>query len=96
MAARAFCRGDEEAGLFAREAAYAVLQQMYTTVPPVTIKDRILATVGGNKVRPAPHILMYIYAELVLIQEHWYHTILCSSWPAAQSFHMWKSSLTHA
>ena len=92
MAARAFCRGDEEAGLFAREAAYAVLQHMYTTVPPVTIKDRILAAVGGNKVRPAPHILLWMSMqcepELVLIQEHRYHNILCSSWPAAQSFHV--------
>ncbi len=60
MAARAFCRGDEEAGLFAREAAYAVLQQMYTTVPPVTIKDCILAAVGGNKVRSAPQSV-YVY-----------------------------------
>ena len=44
------CRGNEEAGLFAREAAYTILQHMYGAVPPATIKDRVLASIGGNKV----------------------------------------------
>lgn len=44
------CRGNEEAGLFAREAAYTILQHMYGAVPPATIKDRVLASTGGNKV----------------------------------------------
>ena len=48
--ARRICRGNEEAGLFAREAAYTILQQIYGAVPPATIKDRVLASTGGNKV----------------------------------------------
>ena len=44
------CRGNEEAGLFAREAAYTILQHTYGAVPPTTIKDRVLASIGGNTV----------------------------------------------
>ncbi len=44
------CRGDEEAGLFAREAAYNILQHMYGAVPPAIIKDQVLTAIGGNKV----------------------------------------------
>ena len=59
-----FCRGNEEAGLFVREAAYAILQQMYITLPPATIKDRVLAAVGGNKVHPARHVVFgYVNAN---------------------------------
>jgi hypothetical protein len=44
------CRGDEEAGLYAREAAYYVLQHIYAAIPPADIKEQVLATIGGNKV----------------------------------------------
>jgi hypothetical protein len=48
-----FCRGDEEAGLFARKAAYTILQHMYGNVPPAIIKDQVLTAIGGNKVMPS-------------------------------------------
>ena len=44
------CRGDEEAGLFAREASYVILQHVYGAVPPATIRDHVLASIGGNRV----------------------------------------------
>ena len=43
-------RGNEEAGLFAREAAFLLLRHMYTAVPPADIKDKVLGGIGGNAV----------------------------------------------
>ena len=42
--------GNEEAGLFAREAAFLLLRHMYAAVPPADIKDRVLGGIGGNGV----------------------------------------------
>ncbi len=44
-------RGSEEAGLYAREAAWRLLRHMYAALPPADIKDTVLAAVGGNAVR---------------------------------------------
>ncbi|KAK9829312.1 hypothetical protein WJX72_005143 [[Myrmecia] bisecta] len=41
-------RGDEEAGLMARMAAYQLMRYMYQAIPPEDIKTQILAPVGGN------------------------------------------------
>ena len=48
--------GNEEAGLYAREAAFLLLRHMYSAVPPPDIKDRVLGGIGGNAVR-APWLL---------------------------------------
>ena len=44
-------RAEDETGLLARAAAWRLLQCMYQTVEPATIKDTILAPIGGNGVR---------------------------------------------
>ncbi len=44
------CSGSEEAGLFAREAAFLPLRHMYAAIPPADIKDRVLSGIGGNGV----------------------------------------------
>lgn len=59
-----WCRGDEEAGLYVREAAHWVLQHIYRAVPAADIKERVLASIGGNKVQiPGPITIGGLYVQ---------------------------------
>ena len=63
---RTLRRGDEEAGLGAREGGWALLRHMYAALPPQDIRERVLAGVGGNAVRlhaPIPVAMLCLRAD---------------------------------